>query len=304
MKLLVLTFVAILGLVAVFVGSAQTAAPAYAGSEACIKCHRMKNKSLVEGFMASPLTHAFIPASMEGMIEGDFSKSPIAKSDVAFALCVKRREQSYVDKDLRLLPASWDNGKKQWVATPSVDAAKECLGCHAVGFNPEARTWVSMGVGCESCHGPQAAHAKSPLNSKLRPQKISELIPERQGMVCGSCHSVGRPKSGNAYLLGFKPGDDLDALWEQGEGEGGGGRAAFAQWRRSKHASIPCSQCHDPHNVSRLPYLLRQPVDALCGSCHAPQADMAKHAPTAKPGDTCATCHMPNRSHLFPKGAR
>jgi predicted CXXCH cytochrome family protein len=84
----------------------------------------------------------------------------------------------------------------------------------------------------------------------------------------------------------------------------GGRNQQFSEWRTSKHAAnnIGCLTCHDPHNTSGQPHILKQGVKETCAQCHPEQgADMVKHAPTAKPGDTCATCHMPGGSHMFKK---
>lgn len=303
MKTLLLSLVLVAGAVSWFAADPQSA-NTFKGTDNCMKCHRLQNKAIVEGVRTSPLSHALMSAEEEGAIVGDFTNAPIKKEDVAWVLCDDRHEQNYLDKNLQLLPATWDVDAKAWRERPAADAAKECLGCHSTGFDPKKRTWVSPGVGCESCHGPQSAHSNSPSRSK--PTKIKELSVLKQSMVCGQCHSGGRAKNGDAYLTGYTPGTDLDAVWDSQPKQGASNpNTHFDEWRSSKHAAkVPCSGCHDPHNTTALPSMLRKPLNQLCGDCHARQADLAKHAPAAEPGDTCATCHMPDASHRFSQELR
>jgi hypothetical protein len=64
----------------------------------------------------------------------------------------------------------------------------DCVSCHVVGLDHEAGfrsrllTPQLADVGCESCHGPGAAHAASPHEVKLKPAG-----PES----CAPCHTVG-----------------------------------------------------------------------------------------------------------------
>jgi hypothetical protein len=86
----------------------------------------------------------------------------------------------------------------QWSETPharawaSLEAEKrqldlDCWGCHATGAEkpggPQHPTQVSLalqGVGCESCHGPGAAHVKRP--------KDHEMDAAPGEAVCTGCH--------------------------------------------------------------------------------------------------------------------
>jgi hypothetical protein len=63
----------------------------------------------------------------------------------------------------------------------------DCVGCHVVGlghqggFTSREATPDLAAVGCESCHGPGANHAKSPM--KFQMPKIGEA-------ACASCHTA------------------------------------------------------------------------------------------------------------------
>ncbi len=54
-----------------------------------------------------------------------------------------------------------------------------------------------------------------------------------------------------------------------------------------------CLQCHH-HHWSRIPGILRRPVQETCLSCHA-QADLAAgQCGWQEPKSSCITCHMPH----------
>lgn len=276
----------------------------FAGTDACMKCHRIRDKEIAQGVKTSPLSHALMPADREGAIEADFTGAPIKKEDVAWVLCSKRPEQNYIDKDLMLLPATWDAEHKKWVERAPVDAAKSCIGCHTVGFDVEKRTWVSNGVGCESCHGPQGAHAKNAEKVKVA-TKLGSLSPKQKSMICGQCHSAGMGKQGTPWPVGYRPGMDLGEHFEFAkDSELTGRNQYFNEWAASPHADkVACSNCHDPHNTTGNHFLLRKPVNQLCGGCHTDQAKMEEHQPEAAETDTCASCHMPDSSHRFELGS-
>jgi uncharacterized protein with PIN domain len=66
------------------------------------------------------------------------------------------------------------------------DFDPDCVSCHVVGsdstrgFKSQRSTPQFAGVGCESCHGPAAAHAKDPTRQKL--PRIGE-------QACVRCHN-------------------------------------------------------------------------------------------------------------------
>jgi hypothetical protein len=88
---------------------------------------------------------------------------------------------------------------RSWKATDHAKALKslevkghsrdpDCVGCHVTGIDSKAgfrsrkTTPNLVGVGCESCHGPLAAHAARPHARKP--------APIRHG-TCSTCHDVG-----------------------------------------------------------------------------------------------------------------
>lgn len=182
------------------------------------------------------------------------------------------------------------------LAPPAVavdDAGEEysgqeaCLRCHAQDQEAYLRTVHAKALtpgnalgeraklGCESCHGPGAAHSSS----------------------------NGGP--GGAGWLSFAE-EDAEALERQDEAclqchRGDGQR----YWRGSAHESrdLSCSSCHSVKKpVSDRQLLSRPTENALCSQCHhLPRSQMmrASHMPTRDgvPGlggenfMTCASCH-------------
>jgi hypothetical protein len=81
------------------------------------------------------------------------------------------------------------------------DADPDCVGCHVVGlgaehgFRSRASTPHLADVGCESCHGPGAAHADRPNASRM---------PKVGRAACTGCHDADH-----------SPGFDFDQAWPQ-----------------------------------------------------------------------------------------
>lgn len=208
-------------------------------------------------------------------------------------------------------------------------ANRECLDCHATGvdvrYQPATHAWttrmVTVGIGCESCHGPGARHAETQLASDIvRP---SRLDPERQRAVCGQCHG---PRDPLFPLLDgahrFRPGDRYDDFyqaleWAQGRERSGDffadGRPksssfeyqALVQSRCAMEGQATCLSCHTaPHRAHRpdelkltqRPHGPTVSVDqASCGTCHAKElAEGRRHTHHASAqANRCTACHMP-----------
>jgi predicted CXXCH cytochrome family protein len=109
-----------------------------------------------------------------------------------------------------------------------------CIMCHATRGAPEldetrdvfASEAVELGIACEACHGPGAAHVKrheSPFArllthfSRAADASIvnpARLAPERASEVCGQCHAYFVPRDEDRFWRDgfgdFRPGDALD----------------------------------------------------------------------------------------------
>jgi len=122
--------------------------------------------------------------------------------------------------------------------------------------------------GCESCHGPSAAHADKPRRylPAVRfdgPEKSSAEVLDK---TCISCH------------------------------EGG----LRMHWQGSQHeaADVPCSSCHAIH-ATRDPVLAKKSQPDVCESCHKEKRAETfrfSHHPIREGKVACSDCHNPHGS--------
>jgi Cytochrome c554 and c-prime len=172
--------------------------------------------------------------------------------------------------------------------------AAKCFGCHATAaitdghLNP---TKMMLGISCEGCHGPGAAHvALARSGTVANPGLIfnpAHLAPPASVDFCGSCHRTWWDiNSFDINQLGYRgirnirfPAYRLEGSRCWGKGD----------------ARITCIACHDPHKP-----LVKQlsEYDEKCLSCHLKSPAMATTA--SHPGRgcpvatrNCASCHMP-----------
>ena len=170
---------------------------------------------------------------------------------------------------------------------------RHCFSCHTVhatssrGFNP---LHAELGLGCESCHGPGAKHAKkmmvgaakSPGKTDLAIFNPSGLPPADSMDFCGACHRTfgdvteAANQANDSSVVRFQP-----------------YRLEKSRcWRETQDARLTCVACHDPHeplNRNAVAY------DKHCLGCH--MANVAgNHAGKVCPTgakDQCVSCHMP-----------
>lgn len=216
-----------------------------------------------------------------------------------------------------------------------------CASCHTTGLergydaahDRYDTRWTEISVGCESCHGPGAAHvawARGGASTEVASRGLAVALrdasggawrfhaddprgiahwdgPPRQAAAmqvetCAPCHSRARPivadpLPGSRFLDTHAP-----MLLQQGEYQANGriqGEVfewgSFAQ-SRMQRAGVVCADCHDPHSGR-----LRAEGNAVCAQCHLPaRFDTADHHhhPEDSPGAQCASCHMPASTYM------
>jgi hypothetical protein len=158
--------------------------------------------------------------------------------------------------------------------------AYDCGPCHMTDYkdvgNQEGKeglvgTWEFNGIQCEECHGPGQAHIADAFNVKM--------IIDRSSEQCGKCHIRG----------------DVNKIPASG-----GFIKHHEQWNEmftTKHSSLQCIDCHDPHiglhpdNPDR-----NTAIRLTCENCHFKEA--VSFARTTidshiSEGLTCLDCHMP-----------
>ncbi len=166
------------------------------------------------------------------------------------------------------------NKQTEWVAysADKTDKPFNCGACHTTGFQSEARqagmpglhgNWAEAGIGCENCHGPGRDHAASPTK-KIETDRSSE--------VCGRCH-IREPLDEIEMSKGFIR-----------------HHQQYNSQRQSKHASLSCNDCHDPHAGVIAPRVAGQPtVHKTCLTCH----QGIEQKTSVHSNLVCIDCHMP-----------
>ena len=206
--------------------------------------------------------------------------------------------------------------------------AATCQGCHDdlyKGFEASPH-WITTqetktthgAHGCESCHGPGAAHVEGGGDktkifrfSEAKSEEITqrclschEANPEQRlfmqsahndnAVSCTSCHSVHHAK--REYLLVSKqPALCYSCHVEQ--------RADFQKPSRHRvdEGLIKCTDCHNAHGALRDRMVRSAPnQDLVCLKCHADKRGpfVFEHEPVRVEG--CMACHTPHSS-MYPR---
>jgi len=166
----------------------------------------------------------------------------------------------------QLMAAKQDKGAKADATTSQSKAlapadtgqyvgSETCKGCHEEQFKqidttPHYKTMFAKGRGqewhgCESCHGPGAAHVEGG-GDKTKIFRFTEATSQEVTQRCMTCHE-----------------SNLEHL----------------TFNRSVHNKngVSCTSCHSPHHAKESQFLLKEKQPSLCYSCHAEQkADFMK----------------------------
>lgn len=330
----------------------------YVGSAACQSCHEDTYARWKETKMANVVRDPklFPNAVLPDFSVPDplltFSLDDVA---LVYGSGWKQRYFQKIGEDYFPFPAQWDVINKTWRryhVGESTDwwvphypdsgdnlnrpTGPLCDGCHSVSYNIETKTPVEWNVGCESCHGAGSEHVENPvLSNILNPAHMSAT---QANDTCMQCHSQGqpieKPIAGVYYdwPVGFKVGLDLADFWEMEEHKIGEQTFThFADGTAHKNRmqgndyiqsamyqrGVTCGSCHDSHGTENTA-LLREPVEKLCLTCHAPKSQNGPrentlqahtHHAEGSAGSECVACHMPKiaqtisninvRSHTF-----
>jgi DmsE family decaheme c-type cytochrome len=196
-----------------------------------------------------------------------------------------------------------------------------CMACHTevaehLEMTPHGKGAFARlsDLGCETCHGPGAAHAEDPDNPALHPRVDKLSITqqsavcqkchdggqqffwkgsrhETRGLSCISCHSVHSPKSEKAQLKSATEPEQCFTCHKDTRAE---------TWKTSHHpireGKIACADCHNPHG-SPTPKMIRAAsINDQCYTCHAEKRGpfLWEHPPVR---ENCVTCHAPHGSN-------
>lgn len=244
------------------------------------------------------------------------------------------------DGTLIELPLAWysENGG-EFAMNPGFDNAApmtrrviayECMFCHNAypQIPPTAHRDLSakpvydalpMGIDCQRCHGPGAAHvqaaeAKAPLDkvraSILNPAHLSN---ERQMQVCEQCHLEttstllpDRVRHYDRQPFGYDPNQLLSEFNSYYTRDPAHGRsdnfeidsAAFrlrqSQCYLQSKGALTCETCHDPHDLHKGPASAQYYAN-ICLNCHADRIRSMISERKHPSSNQCVTCHMPQR---------
>jgi hypothetical protein len=229
--------------------------PEYATSKACAGCHLTHYKGWRKTFHGTMVRDAGKDPSA---ILGDLSEPdlPFRKEDIHYAIGGHwdQRYLTVLDNDYFILPRMWSVQSRKWreysvYGWQRRPYVKQCIGCHAVSFDPATKQVAELSVGCEACHGPGAKHAASPSRENIvNPARLS---PARSDDVCASCHVRGKDLSGEYFFpIGWKPGEALaDYLVPLDRGpEESNDNAIRRNWehwksKREKNERMTCVKC-------------------------------------------------------------
>lgn len=180
--------------------------------------------------------------------------------------------QLNLENDLLETQTGWISGG------PAPEAPQDCVRCHTTGYRTIGHqdglegilgTWTLDGVQCEACHGPGNLHAENPYGI--------QMVIDRSSKACAACHSR---EEGQAMVA------------ENGFG------VPYQQHNEllnSKHYSLDCVTCHDPHASTVLESAIAGTSSGIvvaCDNCHWQQtAEKVDAHPVGFV--SCSTCHMP-----------
>jgi predicted CXXCH cytochrome family protein len=248
--------------------------------------------------------------------------------DVVWDVERKRWYHLYPDQDIKANDGlHWTGPYKNWQA--------RCAECHQTnfvkGYDPQTKAydskWAGPSVGCESCHGPGAAHvawAKEPGNFlKTTFDHVDDkgMVVGRHGanaanetQMCATCHSRREPLGANSPPFGEPFADHYSlALLRDGlyyaDGQIDGEVYVYGSFLQSKMNArgVRCGDCHDPHSTK-----LVAAGNVVCTQCHSSAGnpkypslnksnydDEAHHHHKAgSPGAQCVSCHMPAKNYM------
>ncbi|MGH7895626.1 MAG: tetratricopeptide repeat protein [Candidatus Binatia bacterium] len=279
-------------------------------------------------------TPLLAPISTDGPLVGDgahlrlTAASLAGESDVEVPYVLGRKHVEQPMGALRpgrlqALPRAFDVARREWFdlfegehRTPQdwghwtnrgMNASAQCLFCHTTNYDKgyvvetdtyESR-WHEMGVGCEACHGPGAAHVVARRDGRAKDPWAS-IDPERLYAACLACHTRRVERAdftpGDAFLAAFDPELlDTDSYHPDGQIKDELYEGVSFETSKMFREGVRCWNCHDPHGNGT-----RADGNALCLTCHEARYDTEAHThhPTGSAGADCRGCHMPTTIYM------
>jgi predicted CXXCH cytochrome family protein len=287
----------------------------------------------------------------EGIDHGPSADAPRVRLPVVMTTGSHHLQAYWVPSEhgnkVRIFPWVYHIDKQRWI--PNGDSFilpphskrypqvwnNSCILCHSVAGDVgyERGNWQSrvaeLGISCEACHGPGAAHVKRQSNPLTRytehlldrpdptivnPARLSH---SKSSEVCGQCHTGFDEQASTPYnsyraggdfhsvfsLADPKNPDDL-RFWPDGTMRVGGreytGMIESACFQKGE---LSCLSCHSMHK-SKPDKQMRPEMlgDQACVQCHASIAENLTghtHHLVDSSGSRCYNCHMPHTSYAL-----
>ena len=223
---------------------ALTAAPGpgFAGAAACRPCHA----AIFQVQSASQHARALAPSSSTQPPEWAFGAGVQAITFVRRldAGTLPGRRPQLVSR------AGQPSTSRPAIATPTESATASSTpppeSCAASRVTPPARSRsmhgegivpAELGVRCESCHGPAAAHVRDP--ARVKPRNPGKFTAARLNDFCGGCHR--KPAAADDT-------PDLRNPWNARHQPLG---LAASYCFKASQGKLSCLTCHSPHAASR-----------------------------------------------------
>jgi tetratricopeptide (TPR) repeat protein len=248
----------------------------YSGSEACRSCHpdEFARQSKSEHARALALAP---PGSQGHWAFGAGTKATTYVSQVKPDQYLEHGLTYYTaTKSMALTPGHTNSDGLRYRTFDPGASVLRCFRCHSTGkllLDGALRVQPSeLGVHCESCHGPGAAHVKS-QGAKGTIRNPGNLDGVELNVFCGGCHRKP-PEAGEET--------DLSNAWNTRHQPD---YLSHAACFRKSDGALSCLTCHDPHStLSRS----AADYDKRCSGCH--KAVRHRSAVAAR---SCVECHMP-----------
>jgi bacterioferritin-associated ferredoxin len=304
----------------------QISAADFVGNQSCAPCHPNEFKEHNRGKHATTAAALSDPAAKpfrppKGAIPGTIysierdgkhvfqrnqAEKDSASLEVSFgsgksAITYVGNIQTDQFTELRM---SYVPSSKKWIVTPGQendidlgfgriyvnDFARKCFECHASSVPPGPLPPAPklLGVGCESCHGPGAAHVTAANAGKPAGTMadLAKLTGHEINQACGKCHRSAT----DVPLTSLK-----NVTTNRFQTYGLEASPCF----KLSNGKLNCVTCHSPHKdleTRDAPYI------KACLACHSPSANAdirGTNAPVricpVNATDKCIGCHMPKR---------
>jgi tetratricopeptide (TPR) repeat protein len=263
----------------------------------------------------------------------------VHEEEITYILGSGNHARSYLrhhsDGRITELPISWYSQEKRWGMSPGYDFQRhpdfsreiihDCVFCHNSypRLIPETASnekffpfELSLGIGCERCHGPGAEHIALVQASASR-EAIRKAIfhPGRatkqlQRDLCYQCHFVSgtqfakdRIFKPDRNVFSYRPGKplwsaiinldyaDKDRPTDEFKILHQGYRLEQSACFQMSRGEMTCTSCHNPHKVvepeNRASYFRSK-----CLQCHKQDSCKEIHVTRQQKKDDCTACHM------------